>query len=50
VDRPVTGIDLLIARGPDLDAVVRAVETIGHIERAALKRPDEPDEKLLEFL
>lgn len=47
---PLTGIDLLIARGPDLDAVVRAVETIGQIERAAQKLPDEPDEKVLPFL
>jgi hypothetical protein len=50
VTSPLTGIDLLIARGPDLDAVVRAVETVGQIERAAFKLPDEPDEKILPFL
>jgi hypothetical protein len=50
VDRPITGIDLLIARGPHLDAVVRAVETIAGIDRAALKLPGEPDEKVLPFL
>jgi hypothetical protein len=50
VDRPITGIDLLIAHGPDLDTIVRAVGTIASIERAALKLPDEPDEKILPFL
>ena len=47
---PITGIDLLIARGPDLDDVVRAVETIAGIERFALKLPDEPDEKNVDIL
>jgi hypothetical protein len=50
VDRPITGIDLLIARGPHLDVVVRAVETIAGIDRAALKLSDELDEKILPFL
>jgi hypothetical protein len=47
---PVSGIDLLITRGPSLDAIVAAVETIAGIEPAALKRPDESDEKVLAFL
>jgi hypothetical protein len=47
---PLTGIDLMISRGPALDAIVRAVETIGNIERAALKLPGEPNEKVLPFL
>jgi elongation factor P hydroxylase len=45
-----TGIDLLIARGPDLDAVVQAVESIANIERAALKLPGEADDKMIEIL
>ncbi len=44
ISRALAGIDLLIARGPDLDDVVRAVETIADIERFAIKLPDDPDE------
>jgi hypothetical protein len=47
---PLSGIDLLIARGPELDVVVNAIETIGGIDREAIKLPDEPDEKVLPFL
>ena len=47
---PLSGIDLLIARGPDLADVVRAVETIAGIERFALKLPDDPDDKSVAIL
>ncbi len=47
---PLTGIDLLIARGPDIGDVVRAVETIAGIERFALKLPDDSDDKSVDIL
>ena len=45
-----TGIDLLITRGPDLDDVVRAVETIAGTDRAAIKFPDDADKKRVAIL
>jgi hypothetical protein len=47
---PLSGIDLFIARGPELDVVVNAIKTIGGIDREAIKLPDEPYEKVLPFL
>ena len=48
--RPLSGIDVLIARGPDLEDVVRAVETIAGIESFAVKLPDESDAKNVAIL
>jgi hypothetical protein len=45
-----TGIDLLIACGPDLDAVVRVIVSVANIERTAIMLPGEPSDRLLEVL
>jgi hypothetical protein len=45
-----SGIDLLILRGPTLDAVVSAIARSAGIEPSAVKRPNEPYEKALRIL
>jgi hypothetical protein len=45
-----TGIDLLIACGPDLDAVVRVLVSVANIERTAIMLPGEMSDRLLEVL
>ncbi len=44
---PLSGIDLLITRGPNIDAVSGAVEAIAGIERGAIKWPEEPEDIIL---
>ncbi len=45
-----SGLDLLIGRGPALDAVVCAIVAHGGIERAAVKLPHDPEETYLAVL
>jgi hypothetical protein len=43
-----TGIDLLIACGPDLDTVVRVIVRVANIERTAIMLPGELSDRILE--